>query len=808
MIAALLAGCCGSELPRWERSIEPLQLPLDASGSLDLRPLVTDDRGELVFAAQASDDLIVEVRDGVLFVTPQPGFAGIVDVDLEAIDPCGGSALTTLTVFAGVSPPEGYDTATCRVMFHYETGNAPDGVAVAGAWNAWDPSADAMEEVSPGLWRGELYLPKGGQPYKFVEITEGAFEDAMRWTCDPAAPLIQCDAGAVDPFATSFDPTCVLDASPCNSLVVVGDCPGATATLDLIDLDRAERSLSVTVSGAMNHLEVSLDGASTLYDTPGPVTATFLDIAPGRHELAVSGDGAPPLTWSFWIDGPAWDEGLMYFAFVDRLVDGDAGNSGPEGATAAHGDYQGGDFAGVTAMLPYLADLGVTSLWLSNPLDNAEGAWSGDCGETYAGYHAYWPDDPAAVEEHFGDEADLLATVDAAHGFGMRVVVDWVGNHVHQDHPFAVDEPAWFTVEQGCKDTVDGGLGFDTIPETCWFAPYLPDIDYAQPEPLARMVGDAVDLALRWHLDGFRVDAVKHMSHAVAWNLDAEIERRIEHADAGGDEDFYTVGETFDGHDRIAAYIGPDQLDGQFDFPQYYAIRDALAHDGDLGGLVDAAATSRAVFGDARMGVFLGNHDVARFVSDAAGEDLGACGADGLRVATAPTDARAYDRLRLAFAWVLTQPGVPLLYYGDEIGLPGFGDPDNRQPWWWHAPAAPQDVEEVATEVAPGPAAVVRFVRDLTAVRRAHPALRTGTWVEWWREPALVGFARVQGDDAALVLINRSDEARALTNGLAFAGLPEGAWTDALGDATATSSGDSLSVTVPPWSAMVWVPDP
>jgi glycosidase len=807
VILSWLGGCCGSELPVWDVPLPPLAVAPDETAQRDLAPLVSDDRGHLLLAAEGTPDVLVDVRDGVLFVTPQPGFVGVAELLLTATDP-GGSATATQEVVVG--SPSTSTAQACAELFQYETEGTPDGVGVAGSWNGWDPLADPMEETSPGLWRATLSLPSGPVAYKFVEITTGAFGDAQRWTCDPAAPLVQCDAGAVDPFATSFDPTCALDASPCNSMRVVADCSRPDISLDILDLDRAARTLSVTASGDVDALELCLDGACAALAAPGPSTTSFTGLLPGRHELRLEGSSggvaADPKTWAFWIDGPDWDEGLMYFAFVDRLRDGDPTNNSAEGATAASGEYLGGDFDGLRELLPYLVDLGVTSLWLSNPLENAEGAWGGDCDATYAGYHAYWPDDSVAVESHFGDEAALLDVIDEAHALGLRVVVDWVGNHVHQDHPYVAAHPDWFTAEQGCKDIVNGGLGFDTIPETCWFAPYLPDFGYAQPGPLATQVADALALVPRWRLDGFRVDAVKHMSHAVSWNLDAEIEAQVEHTAAGGDEDFYTVGETFDGHDRIAAYVGPRQLDGQFDFPQYYAIRDSFAHDAPLTGLLDAASTSRAVFAEGRMGVFLGNHDVPRFASDAAEGDLSSCGDSGLRVAAAPSDGRAYDRLRLAFAWVITQPGVPLVYYGDEIGMPGYGDPDNRQPFWEHAGAdVPADVEALATVVDAGPASVLRAVRDLAAVRRAHPALRTGSWVEWWREDAVVAYARVLADDAALVVINRSDAARTLVNGRAFAGLPAGPWSDALGSATAIEDGDTLSVTVPAWTAAIFV---
>ena len=99
----------------------------------------------------------------------------------------------------------------------------------------------------------------------------------------------------------------------------------------------------------------------------------------------------------------------------------------------------------------------------------------------------------------------------------MRVIMDWVANHVHEDHPSASED--WFNEEATCKDSVDGEENWNRIPEECWFAPYLPDIDYTDPVAMQWMIDDALWWAKEYELDGFRVDAVKHMSHAVAWNL-------------------------------------------------------------------------------------------------------------------------------------------------------------------------------------------------------------------------------------------------------------------------------------------------
>jgi glycosidase len=383
-----------------------------------------------------------------------------------------------------------------------------------------------------------------------------------------------------------------------------------------------------------------------------------------------------------------------------------------------------------------------------------------------------------------------------------------VANHVHEEHDLYQTRPEWFNERYLCVEDEDGDgvTNWDQRPETCWFATYLPDLDYTQTEPLVRAVDAAIDQAKDLGIDGFRIDAVKHMPQSIFVNSQARIRAEIEHRDAGGTEDFRTVGETFDGYWRIAAYLGEDQLDSQFDFPLYYSVLAAFARneiglsDGDS-SLQSSLAASEAAYGGAVMSTFLGNHDVARFITHAAGEVSSAygdsaCGDDGaLRTpATSPDRDEPYARLRLAWTFLLTTPGLPLVYYGDEIGLPGHADPDNRQGMRFDEELS--DRERLTLE----------HVAALGRARREHPALSRGTTVTWWENEAdLWGYARAYEGDAALVLLNRSGTERSLQNGLAFAGLPQGTYEDLLTGERFTSSGDSLSVPIPAWSSRVLV---
>lgn len=255
--------------------------------------------------------------------------------------------------------------------------------------------------------------------------------------------------------------------------------------------------------------------------------------------------------------------------------------------------------------------------------------------------------------------------------------------------------------------------------------------------------------ALYWlesaDLDGFRLDAVKHFDHVGGRNIAGAVNAI---ADRTG-IDFYLVGETFTGSDgraQIAQYLGPHELDGQFDFPLYWPVIDAFAKGGSLKAVDGAVAANEAFYPAGTLNSpFLGNHDVVRFISTAAGQidaDPGFQAWNNRPPDQVTTDL-PFTRLKQAFTFLLTQPGVPLIYYGDEIGLPGSGDPDNRRLMKFGAALSGRE------------SALLDAVQKLGSARKASKALRFGDRTTLLIEDDVYIFQRAVVDEGALVVINR-----------------------------------------------------
>ncbi len=425
-----------------------------------------------------------------------------------------------------------------------------------------------------------------------------------------------------------------------------------------------------------------------------------------------------------------WRDTVMYFALVDRFADSDgmkspvpgaSGGSGPKGASA---QYEGGDFQGLTQKIPYLTDLGVTSLWLSAPFENRNEAGASVTPaldrNQYSAYHGYWPS-PAAidysdmnqpnprpqVESRYGTEADLKSLIQTAHGAdsanqkGIRVLFDYVMKHVDINSGLYKAHPEWFS-NAGVQSQFEQRLcGPDNLWDDpywmtrCSFTSYLPSFDFYRTEARRWSVNDAIWWAKEYGIDGLRLDAVKHVP--LQWLQ--ELRQRVKETfpDPEG-ERFYLVGETFDytNRDKLKNFVDSKSLlDGQFDFPfKKEACQALFTQEGNLQAFANWLQTNdrfydRGLFNRSLMVNWIGNHDVPRAIHFASRQlrdcTLGSSPENGWsnQQFQQPTDAAPYERLALAFAVIFTNPGIPLVYYGDEIGMAGGGDPDNRRMMVW-----------------------------------------------------------------------------------------------------------------------------
>ncbi len=403
---------------------------------------------------------------------------------------------------------------------------------------------------------------------------------------------------------------------------------------------------------------------------------------------------------------------VMYLIMTDRFADGDPSNDGPDHAAqqAAPRGWHGGDLRGVTEHLDYLQTLGITTVWIT-PVYQNHGAQS---------YHGYGATNLYALDEHYGTLADLQQLARELHHRHMKLVLDTVPNHIGPAHPWVADEPEpdWFHGTKADHHKAVGEFAPLIDPHAAWrdqrdilegwFADTLPDMNQENPDAARYLTQNAIWWIEQTGADGLRIDTFPYVArpfwHSFHLSLHALYPQLT------------TVGEVFNSNPVItsafAAGVTRSDLSGAidtglttpFDFPTYFAIRAVLLHGAPMSHMADILRQDSLYPHPERLVPFLGNHDTERFLSE---------------------DGATPDKLKLAFAMLLTMRGMPQIYSGDEIAMPGGEDPDNRRDFPGGFPGATQSAF-VPAQRTPAQQDMHDWVQHLLQLRAHYAELNAG----------------------------------------------------------------------------------
>lgn len=446
-----------------------------------------------------------------------------------------------------------------------------------------------------------------------------------------------------------------------------------------------------------------------------------------------------------------WNDAVIYSILIDRFANGDSTNDRPvkHDSLFAPANWHGGDLAGIIQKLDegYFDSLGVNVLWLSpvNRSTNQAFREYPPPHRYYTGYHGYWTTHHEEVEPRFGTMDDLKRLVAKAHARGMKVLLDFVANHTHIEHPFFQQHPDWF----GTLDLPDGRKNlrlWDEYRLTTWFEPYLPSFDYSKPEPLNAMTNNAIWWLKQTGIDGFRHDAVKHIPNEFWRELTRKIKSEIEIPQK---RQIYQIGETFGSYDLIKSYVNNGQLDAQFNFNLYdVAVYTFASPQGDFTTLAAEFARTHRTYGTSHlMGNIMDSHDKVRFPALAEG-DIRFDENSAERAWNNPPkidDEKTYEKIKLYQAYLHTIPGIPVVYYGDEIAMTGASDPDNRR------------MMRFGNSVLDAEKTIFAEVRRLISLRNTHSALRYGDFQVLKASKDVLAYLRSDLNERILIVLNKSD---------------------------------------------------
>ncbi len=487
----------------------------------------------------------------------------------------------------------------------------------------------------------------------------------------------------------------------------------------------------------------------------GTSACRFVPLAeePYGYQLTIS---------EFAYQSPTWMQGgVIYQVFVDRFYRGsetpvrsdailntDWENGMPQypaypGAPLANNMFFGGNLDGVVAKLDHIAALGVNCIYLS-PIFRA-----------YSN-HKYDTGDYMEIDEMFGGEAAFRRLIAAAKEKGIRIVLDGVFNHTGDDSRYFNRYGTYDSV--GAYQSVDSPyyswFDFQNHPEeyTCWWnIKILPRIHTAVPSCRDYFLapGGVIEHYAEMGIGGMRLDVVDELSDEFVAGIKARL------VDSTPDAILY--GEVWeDASNKIAygrrrEYYQGKELDGVMNYClrtgiiDYFRSRQTAAL---YYALCEVMPNAPKRVQDVQMNLF-GTHDTVRIITALAAEERGTRSNDELAVYRMPDTVREHGKrlLKCAYLVMATLPGVPLIYYGDEIGMEGYSDPFNRMPYPWHA----MDND------------LLSFYRALGVLRREHAVYREGSFSLDRLTEELFVFTRVSGAERYVTMINNSDAALVLT---------------------------------------------
>ncbi len=361
---------------------------------------------------------------------------------------------------------------------------------------------------------------------------------------------------------------------------------------------------------------------------------------------------------------------IIYFILTDRFCDGDAHNNiGVDKDNLYR--YQGGDFAGIIAKIPYLKNLGITALWITPVYLNIGNFYGTDS------YHGYWALDFEKVDSQLyshnpelaeGSKEYLKELVSQLHDAKIKVILDMVVNHTGYHNENYINYPdkkiknEWFN--QGpAGDEIEGCLAG------------LPDLDHDQVDVVDYFVNNIVDWIEETGIDGIRMDTVKHVEKKFWYFFKSYVKGKYHNITLIGEDLEYDVG-------KIAQYQKDHDFDTLFNFPLCNKIKESFIYNAGMTQLARPRLNDNESEGILDMDAYYTNAN--RLVNLLDNHDL------SKRFMTEILDYYGHwDRwlalkiFKLALSFLFTNRGIPQIYYGTEIGLEGYADPDNRRfmPW-------------------------------------------------------------------------------------------------------------------------------
>ena len=645
------------------------------------------------------------------------------------------------------------------VRFSFKSGKDYKNVFLFGSFNSWDRSSLEMKN-NQGSYEIEIPLEPGRYQYKFFAdgnelLDPDNFEKIPNGMGGYNSVLTVEPKHKTQPFLHTLSNKINENTSTFSFVYRDGNKAKKLSNEDIITLLDNQKI-------DKKYIDVSTDTISVSLTKSNLIGKKTLRIAVNKNGQTTN------IQYVILFDGnPAgkdkqnftWHDAIIYSALIDRYNDGDKSINKPiiNDSLFEKANYMGGDFQGLLDKLndAYFDSLGITTLWLSPVYENTDSAFREfpKPHRWFSGYHGYWPVRAREVESEFGSMEKLKEIVNEAHRHNVKVLLDIVAHHVHRDHPYFKKHRDWF----GNLELPDGRLNlrlWDEYRLTTWFEPFMPSFDFINSQAaIDAVTNDAIWWLKETGADGFRQDAVKHIPNNFWRALNRKLEKEVEIPEQ---KEVFQMGETFGSYDLVKSYINNGQLPAQFNFNLYdVAIPTFLNQNASFEQLDKEIKKGLHIFGeDNLMGNIMDSQDKDRFMAYA-DSDLIINDPNSIEIGwnnPPKVDYKSsYDKERLYLAYLLSIPGIPTIFYGDEIGLTGAADPDNRRMMRFGKQLNSDEKENL------------NEVRRLIHLRDDHPALRYGDYYSLKADTNIFVYTRSDMNERVLIVLNKNPEVQKIT---------------------------------------------
>ena len=444
---------------------------------------------------------------------------------------------------------------------------------------------------------------------------------------------------------------------------------------------------------------------------------------------------------------------LVYLIMPDRFSNGDPSNDYfTDMLDTGHDrnnpfDRHGGDLKGVENHLDYLQDLGVTTVWMTPVVEN-DMARTMEGGTSRATYHGYAFTNQYQVDKRLGGNEAYHSLIDAAHKKGMKIIQDAVYNHMGKDHFFIRDLPdsSWLNQwpaytntsykDQPLVDPYASAIDKKTALDG-WFTPFLVDINQRNPFVSTFLIQYAIWATEEFGIDGWRVDTYFYSDPVFLNKVNEALYREFPSITVFGEAWVQSVTNSAYFCQNNIAVPFKHNSQGVTDFPLYFATNDLLNQpfgwNEGANKFYQVLAQDVLYKDPTRNCIFLDNHDLDRFFS-VIGED--------------------YSKYKMAINLLLTQRGIPQLYYGSEILMKNFKNPSDAEvrrdfPGGWQG-----DTENKFSAAGRTPAEneAFNYVKALANFRKTSSAIGSGKLMQFLPKDGVYTYFRYDSKQTVMVI--------------------------------------------------------